>query len=125
MSTLDSRYGTRRTPRWFWPVFSAVAITLGVVWAAWIAFGDRPVSADVYGYDVVSETRTVITIDVRRPEPVAVSCTVQAQALDHSVVGERTVEIAPSDRQRTRLEIDVDTERRAVAGVLRTCRAAS
>ncbi|MGJ9413028.1 DUF4307 domain-containing protein [Aeromicrobium sp. CF4.19] len=124
MSTLDDRYGTRRAPRWFWPVFAAVGIALGVAWAAWVALDEAPVSAELYAYEVVSDSRTVVTLDVRRPEPVAVTCTVQAQALDASVVGERTVELDASERPSIRLEIDIETQSRAVTGILRTCRAA-
>lgn len=122
MSVLQTRYGRRQRPRWFWPAFATVAIAVGVAWAAWVAFDEPPVSADVYGYEIVSESRTVITLDIRRPDPVDVTCTVQAQALDHSVVGERTVELPATDQRRQRLEIDVETEREAVTGVLRTCR---
>ena len=113
MNALDDRYGARRLPRWFWPVFATVAIGLGIAWAAWVAFDEPAVSADVYGYEIVDENHTVITIDVRRPDPVDISCTVQAQALDHSVVGERTVQLPATDAKRQRLEIDVETEREA------------
>jgi hypothetical protein len=122
-TTVQDRYGRRQRPRWFWPVFSAVAISIGVAWTAWVAFDEPTVSADVYAYEIVSESRTVITLDVRRPEPVDITCTVQAQALDHSVVGERTVELPATEQRRQRLEIDVETEREAVTGVLRTCQA--
>ena len=43
----------------------------------------------------------------------------QAQAADHSVVGERTVELPAGDAAPTRPEIDVETEREAVTGVLK------
>ncbi|WP_375002482.1 DUF4307 domain-containing protein [Aeromicrobium sp. CTD01-1L150] len=120
-STAQSRYGRRQLPRWFWPAFATVAIGLGVAWAAWVAFDEPAVSAEVYGYEVVDENRTVVTIDIHRPDPVDISCTVQAQALDHSVVGERTVELPATKQRSERLEIDVETEREAITGVLRTC----
>lgn len=125
MSTLQARYGRRERPRWFWWAIASLGVVLGVTWAAWVAFDEPAVAADVWSFDVVSETRTVIVLDVRRADPVDVTCTVQAQSQDRSVVGERTVEIAADAPRRTRLEIDVETQRRAVTGVLRTCQRSS
>jgi hypothetical protein len=121
VSTLDERYGRRTRRRWLWPAVTAVGVLLGVAWAAWVALDTDPVSGEVHGYTVESDTRIVATIDVRRPDPVAARCTVYAQALDHSVVGERTVDVPPGTRQRTRVEVPITTERTAVTAVLRTC----
>ena len=121
MTSLDVRYGRRQTRRWLWPVVTAVGVLVGVAWAAWVAFDRDPVTAEIHGYAVESDTRIVATLDVRRPEPVAVRCTVYAQALDHSVVGERTVDVPAGSRQRTRVELPITTEREAVTAVLRTC----
>ncbi len=98
MSTLDERYGRRTTRRWVWPTVTAVGVALGIVWAAWVALDTEPVTAEVHGYAVESPARTVATIEVRRPDPVPVRCTVYAQALDHSVVGERTVDVVGERR---------------------------
>ncbi len=122
MSTdLTARYGTRRRPRWTWWVVAAVGVGAGVAWAAWVAFQPRPVTATVWAYDVQSDTRTVVTLDVRRSDDDPARCTVYVQAEDHGVVGERTVDVAPSGRKVTRIEIPVETERRGVNGILRTC----
>ena len=121
MSALDQRYGTRQRPRWLWYVVAAVGIALGVVWAAWIAFQDRPVTAEVWGYDVIDDTTTVVTLEVLRPEPLDVTCTVYVQAEDHGIVGERTVDVPAGTARVQRIDVDVETERRAVTGVLRGC----
>jgi hypothetical protein len=123
VSTLDERYGRRTTRRWLWPVVSAVGVLVGVAWAAWVAIDTAPVTAEVYGYTVESDTRVVATVDVRREEPVAVRCTVYAQSLDHSVVGERTVDVPAGTQERTRVQVPITTERKAVTAVLRTCQA--
>ncbi|MEH3034688.1 MAG: DUF4307 domain-containing protein [Aeromicrobium erythreum] len=68
MTDLADRYGTRRRPRWVWWVVAAVGVSFGVAWAAWIAFQPRPVTATVYGYDVRSDTSTVVKLDVRRSD---------------------------------------------------------
>lgn len=121
MTDLSTRYGSQQRPRWFWPTIAAIGISLGVAFAAWVGFQKDPVSAQVWGYDVVSDSQVVVNLDVARPDPVAVECTVYAQAADHSIVGEKTVDLPASEQEEVRVKIDIQTERRAVNGVLRTC----
>lgn len=121
MSDVSSRYGTRRRPRWLWPVVAVIGISLGVAWAAWGAFQDKPISAQVYGYDVTGPGLVTVTLDVHRPEPREAQCTVFTQAADHAIVGEKTVTVPASDDKTVRIDIDVETEREAVNGVLREC----
>ncbi len=124
MTDLGARYGTSNRPRWFWPLIAAIGITIGIVFAAWVGFQDKPVTARVWAYDVVDDHVVTVSLDVVRPDPLDVQCTVYAQAADHSVVGEKTVEVFASQQEQTRISIDIETERRAVTGVLRTCVAA-
>lgn len=118
---LQQRYGRTDRPRWFWPTIAAVGITIGIALAAWVGFQKEPVSARVYAYDITSDNAITVSVDVVRPDPIAVRCTVYAQAYDHSIVGEKTVDVAASPEEVQRIDIDVQTERRAVTGVLRTC----
>lgn len=124
MTDLNSRYGSRQRPPWFWPLIAAIGISLGVAFAAWVGFQKDPVTGRLWGYDVVSDSHVVVTLDVVRPDPLAVRCTVYAQAGDHSIVGEKTVDVPASEEEKVRVTIDIETERRAVNGVLRTCVAA-
>lgn len=121
MTDLSTRYGARQRPRWFWPAIAAVGITLGIAFAAWVGFQKDPVTARLWGYEVTSATQVKVKVDVVRPDPLAVTCTVYAQAADHSIVGEKTVEVAPAPQEKVRVFIDIETERKAVNGVLRTC----
>jgi hypothetical protein len=120
MSDLDSRYGRRGPRRWIWPVVAVIGIVTLVAWAAWVAFQPRPVDAVLWGYDVLDDHRVRVTLEIHRPEPLTVQCTVYAQAEDHTTVGERTIDV-PADK-RTRIRAVITTERRAVNGVLRGCR---
>jgi hypothetical protein len=122
MSDLAARYGTRGRRRWLWPVVAVLGIGAGVAFAAWVAFQPRPVHGVLWGYEVLDEHRVHVTLDLYRPEPLAVECTVFAQAADHSVVGERTFAVPPGATKNTRVETVIRTERRAVNGVLRDCR---
>lgn len=121
MTDLADRYGTRTSPRWLWWVVAGVGIGIGVAWAAWIALQPRPVSTEVYSFEAVSDTQIDVQLEVIRPEPAAISCSVYAQALDHSIVGEKTVEIPPSDREIVRHELSLTTTARAVTAVVRSC----
>ncbi|NRQ51689.1 DUF4307 domain-containing protein [Aeromicrobium stalagmiti] len=121
MTDLSSRYGTSKRPRWFWPAVAAVGITLGVAFAAWVGFQKDPVTGRLWGYEVLDDNLVAVKLDVIRPDPLAVQCTVYAQSEDHSIVGEKTVDIPASPREKVRVEIDIETQSRAVNGVLRTC----
>ena len=121
MTDLGARYGTSNRPRWFWPLIAAIGITIGIALAAWVGFQDKPVTARVWGYDIVNDHKVTIKLDVVRPDPIDVECTVYAQAADHSVVGEKTVDLPASEQEEIRISIDIETERKAVTGVLRTC----
>ncbi|QGG42280.1 DUF4307 domain-containing protein [Aeromicrobium yanjiei] len=121
VTDLSSRYATTKRPRWFWPAVAAVGITIGVAFAAWVGFQKDPVTARLWAYDVVNDSSVVVTLDVVRPDPVAVQCTVYAQAEDHSIVGEKTIDLPASDKEEMRVTAEIETERPAVNGVLRTC----
>jgi hypothetical protein len=121
VTDLSTRYGSHQRPRWFWPTVAAIGIALGVAFAAWVGFQKDSVTGRLWGYDVVSDHQVTVTLDVIRPDPLDVTCTVYAQAADHAIVGEKTVDIPASQREKVRVEIDIETERKAVNGVLRTC----
>jgi uncharacterized protein DUF4307 len=124
VTDLSDRYGTGGRPRWWWPAIAAVGVLIGIAWAAWVGFQPKPVSAQLYGYEIVDDHKVTITLDVHRPDPLAVRCTVFAQAEDHSIVGEKTITVPADDREDARVRISLETERRAVNGVLRTCESA-
>jgi len=121
MSDLSTRYGTRTRRPWVFPVIAAVGIAAGIIWVLWVATTDKPFSARIYGYEVKNDHETAVKLDINRPEPRALECTVQAQAEDHSIVGERTLTIPASKRKTIRLTAIITTERRAVTGVLKGC----
>jgi hypothetical protein len=103
-------------------VIAVVGIAAAVAWAAWVAFQPRPVHGVLWAYEVLDDHRVQVTLDLHRPKPLAVECTVFAQAQDHSVVGERTFAVQPGTKENTRVKTMITTERRAVNGVLRGCR---
>jgi hypothetical protein len=124
MSNLESRYGrsAKPTPKWFWPVIAAIGVSLGVAWAAWsAASNDRPWQAEVYGYEVIDDNHTKVSLRVYRKEPVEVVCTVYAQAIDKVYVGEKEVVIPADAPDPTRVTTTIRTQYRAVTAEIRSC----
>jgi hypothetical protein len=124
MSDLDARYGRRGTRRWIWPLVAVLGVGAGVAFAAWVGFQPRPVNGVLWGYEVLDEHHVRVTLELHRSTPLAVECTVYAQAMDHSTVGERTVDVPSGNTGTTRVHAVIRTEREAVNGVLRDCRPA-
>ncbi|MGZ5388864.1 MAG: DUF4307 domain-containing protein [Aeromicrobium sp.] len=121
MTDLSTRYGTRSRRPWLVPAIAAVGIALGIMWAVWVASADKPFSARLYSYEVTSDHKTTVKLDIHRHKPRELECTVQAQAEDHSIIGERTITIPSSARKTIRTTTTITTERRAVTGVLKGC----
>jgi len=99
---LRDRYGSPRTSRLV--IVVAVVVALGLLaWLAWAIRGaaDPEVTSGQTSYDIVGPHRATATFEVRlRSTTVTATCLLQAQAADHSVVGEANV-VVPRDRGRT------------------------
>ena len=122
---LERRYGAARTRRWPVIILASALGAVALAWITWVVLDqDRSLSYQVSGYDVVSDTETVVTVELNRENGAAVECEIYAQAEDHSVVGERIVTVPSGEPGTVRVDEPIKTERRAVNGVLKTCRLA-
>lgn len=121
MTDLSTRYGTRSRRPWLLPAIIVIALVIALSWVVWVATADQPFQARLYGYDVIGEHSTTVKLDINRPKPVGLECTVYAQADDHSIVGERTLTIPASPQVEIRTSANIMTERRAVTGILKGC----
>ena len=112
--TLTERYGA--PPPWRRPVTIVTVVVVAAValaWLAWAAFEESTpeVDSQLVGFRVVDEHAVSARVDVRLSSgATGVSCTVEALASDHSVVGELHFE--PSSGTN---EVTVRTERMATA----------
>ncbi len=111
---LSERYAA--PPAWRRPVTVVAVVVVAVValaWLAWAAIDQaRPkVESNLIGWDVVDAHSATARIDVKvyaaGSHP---TCTVQALASDHSIVGELTFQ--PTDGTNT---VTVRTQREATA----------
>ncbi len=120
---LADRYGRTRRRPWVFPAIVVLLLATAVAWTLWVALdhADKPVTAQVYGYTVVNDHQIKVTIQVKREAGTKAVCTVNAQALDHSIVGERDVAVPVTTGATTRVQAVVETERRAVAAELKGC----
>jgi hypothetical protein len=90
--TLTERYAA--PPAWRRPLTIAavtVAALVGLGWLAWAAYDESTpkVQSELVSFRVVDEHRVTARVDVRVASGVSgASCTVEALAGDHSVVGE-------------------------------------
>ena len=112
--TLAERYAT--PPAWRRLVMIAAVVLVALVglgWLAWAAFQEAnpKVESQLNGFDVVDAHAVTVRIDVRIASgTTGASCTVEALASDHSVVGK--LQFRPTSGLN---EVRVRTERRASA----------
>jgi hypothetical protein len=112
--TLTERYAA--PPAWRRPVTIAAVVVVALValaWLAWAAFEESTpeVESQLLGFSVVDDHAVTARIDVRLATGVTgASCTVEALASDHTIVGELHFSPSPGTT-----EVRVRTERRATA----------
>jgi cytochrome c-type biogenesis protein CcmH/NrfG len=91
-----------------------------VLWAAWHQ-ATGTVSGSVSAFDVVAAHRVDVTVQIHRPADHAAHCTVQAQASDHSVVGQRLVSTPQQGSSNIQIKTTIKTEREATTAIISEC----
>ncbi|MGI8576734.1 MAG: DUF4307 domain-containing protein [Nocardioidaceae bacterium] len=121
--SLADRYGQSKQTSRRLRVFVIALISLALLgllgWVAW-SNGHPPVTADVHSYDVVSPHLVKVTVDFSTASAPA-RCTVSAQAVDHSVVGEQVIRL-PTDASGQSLVTSLRTSREATTATVGDCR---
>jgi hypothetical protein len=122
---MAERYGVsspRRRRLWIGVVALVAAGLLGwLVWAAWHQ-ATGTVSGSVSAFDVVGSHRVDATVQIHRPPDAAVECTVQAQASDHSVVGQTVISLHRPGQADVQVKTTIKTDRVATTAVVAGCR---
>jgi uncharacterized protein DUF4307 len=94
---------------------------LGLGWLAWL-HASTPVSGELTAFTVRSAHQVSVTVEIHRGGDFPGGCSVQALAVDHSVVGRRTIVIRPPAPRTTTVSRIVRTSRLATGVQLVSCR---
>jgi hypothetical protein len=122
--SLEERYGVpSRRRRLLW--FAAVGV-LAVGFVGWVVWAGLNQASAGYGatlqsYDVVSEHRVRVQLDIHRSAGQPVICLVTAQASDHAVVGQQQVRVRSGPGGDLSVVADVKTDRRATTALVSQC----
>lgn len=122
---LDERYGRRRATRSrrvAWIVFAALVAAglAGLAWMTWAAAAGS-VAADVTAFEVVDDHRVTVTFQVTAPAGSGFACALEAQDVEHGVVGWRVVEFPASPSPAQAFTETIPTLARATTGLVKSC----
>ena len=121
---LDERYGRRRSPVARWIGGIAIAL-VGVAAVAFlwqtVATSAQSVSADTTSFVVVDEHTVEVNVQISAPAGAAVACALEAQDVEHGVVGWRVVEFPASDAHVQAFQEEIPTVAAATTGFVNSC----
>jgi hypothetical protein len=135
MTDLADRYAGARRGRLVVVVAATVVAVAFLGWLAWStwSYSTPEIRSELVSYEVTGEHEAVALVDVHmRDGSIVGTCTLQAFATDHSVVGERVFEVPGPDEGPDEGTVDGDggtmtitvrTERRATSVELVGCTA--
>ncbi len=122
---MEERYGVRSPRHRILTVLAVggvAAVALGwLLWVAWV-HSTPDVSGELRSFSVVSEHRVDVLIDIQRADGDSVTCSVKAQASDHSIVAEDEIEVPAGDAGNLVFEASIKTEREATSASVTNCR---
>ncbi|MFH8250493.1 DUF4307 domain-containing protein [Microbacterium sp. B2969] len=121
---LDERYGRSRRGAPRWVVVAAIAVAVAVVVAfAWmtVAGSLSSVDSDTTGFQIVDEHSVVLEFQISAPAGASVACALEAQDVEHGVVGWKVVEIEPSDTHARAFRETIPTVAEATTGLVNSC----
>ncbi|WP_345803177.1 DUF4307 domain-containing protein [Microbacterium sp. AZCO] len=120
---LDERYGrTRRGGRRGLIAVIVVAVVV-VVAFAWmtVAGALMSVDADTTGFQIVDEHSVVLEFQISAPAGSPVACAIEAQDVEHGVVGWKVVEIPASETHARAFRETIPTVAEATTGLVNSC----
>lgn len=105
-----------------WWAIGSVGVLVMTAFATWFGIAaSGGVQWSDAGHDIVSDTQVQVTFDVINQNGRPVTCTIEAQANDHSQVGVATFALPASDKGVVRYTRTLRTVTRAVTGTVDTC----
>lgn len=121
-AALDDRYGRRRRRRWPWVVFGGIVLAL-VGWYGWstITTAMDSIDADGTGFEVVDEHSVTVHFQTTGRADTAIACALEAQDVEHGVVGWRIVEYAADPSATRSFTETIPTTAEATTGLVTSC----
>jgi hypothetical protein len=105
--------------------FWVMGIIFGLIvttYATWFAYqSGNGVGADNISFTVPDSRTATLTFSVTKPTDLAVVCTIQAQDINHAVVGTAQVKVPPAATKTTVQTGTVKTTTEAVAVLVHDC----
>ncbi len=86
-----------------------------------VATSAQSVSADTTSFVVVDEHTVEVNVQISAPAGAAVACALEAQDVEHGVVGWRVVEFAASDAHTQAFQERIPTVAAATTGFVNSC----
>lgn len=121
---LDERYGRRRSPARRWLIGGGIALAVAVVALfGWFTVRGAmdDVDADTTSFEVADAHSVTLGFQISAPPGAAVACAIEAQDVDHGVVGWRIVELPASDLHARAFREVIPTTALATTGFVTSC----
>ncbi len=117
-----TRYGRKTTPRWLKYTLLGGGLVLLLAWSLWGAFAnkDQPIGFQQQSFQVKSEHSVEIVFEIYREDGKPAECELYAQATDHTVVGEKVIQI-PAGEPKVLVTTQIETDREATTAVVKNC----
>lgn len=121
---LDERYGRTggRRGRWIIAIFVAAAL-VGTAAFGWLTVSNSlsAVDVDTTGFEIADERTVIISFQVGAPIGSTVACALEAQDVEHGVVGWKIVELPASDSHTRAFRETLPTVAEATTGFVNSC----
>lgn len=125
---IATRYGRtpsrRRRARVAAVVAGLVALALVVTWAIWSGVGGSSsdtFTADTIGFTLHGDSAVSVTWEVDGQSSTALTCAIEADAEDHSIVGWKVISVPAATGAARTGQTTVRTMQAAVTGLISSC----
>ncbi len=110
-----------RAKIWLLATLALLASIVVAIWWGLAATLTKPTWTTLT-WDIRDDREIAVTYQVSKPADMTVLCVVEAQGMDHALVGSKDVTLGPAGQRELTYTTAVRTTARAVKGTLRNCR---
>lgn len=124
---LAARYGRsperRRRSLLLYVAFGAVVLLVVVAWVVWAGLDEAngSIDAEDAGNSVIDARTVEVSYQISMPAGATAKCALQAQDVDHTVIGWKVVEVPRSTGVTRTFHTRVTTTQKPSAGLIYSC----